>query len=79
MRTIMASVIWFATLSVCTCGAQAAPWCAHFNTGLNACSFYSFQQCMAVLSGNGGMCSPNQFETPYRASRGPGGSYQRGF
>jgi hypothetical protein len=46
-------------------GAQAAPWCAHFNTGLNDCNFYSFQQCRAAVSGVGGVCAQNTFERPY--------------
>ena len=79
MRTIAASAILFATMSLCAAGAQAAPWCAHLNTGLNTCSFYSYQQCMATLSGNGGICSPNQFETPYLATRQARRSYQRAY
>jgi hypothetical protein len=57
----------FAALSLCQCGsAPAAPWCAHFSTGLNDCSFYSFQQCTAALSGVGGICSPNSAQRRYR-------------
>jgi len=79
MRTITVAAILFATMSLCADRAQAAPWCAHYNTGLNACSFYSFDQCMAALSGNGGVCSPNQFETPYSTGRVARRSYQRAY
>jgi hypothetical protein len=60
MRTVAVIAILFAALCLCN-GAQAAPWCAHFNTGLNACSFYSFEQCMAAVWGVGGFCNPNPF------------------
>jgi uncharacterized protein DUF3551 len=65
MRMIAVATTLFAALSLCSNGAQAAPWCAHYNTGLNDCNFYSFRQCMAALSGNGGYCSQNSFEKPY--------------
>ena len=77
MRTIVVAAILFAALSLLCNGAHAAPWCAHLNTGLNACSFYSFQQCMAALSGNGGHCAPNSFENPYSTSRDARRGYQR--
>src|SRR5260370_13452590 len=40
MRTIAVAAILFAALSLCADGAQAAPWCAQYNTGLNECHFY---------------------------------------
>jgi hypothetical protein len=79
MRTMPVAAILFTALSLCADRAQAAPWCAQFNTGLNACSFYSYQQCMAALSGNGGVCSPNQFETPYLTGRVARRGYQRAY
>jgi Protein of unknown function (DUF3551) len=42
---------------------HAAPWCAHYGFRTN-CGFYSFEQCMATVSGNAGFCSRNQFENP---------------
>jgi Protein of unknown function (DUF3551) len=47
--------------------AHAAPWCAQYSGagGGTNCGFYSFQQCMAAVSGNGGFCTQNQFENPY--------------
>ena len=37
------------------------PWCARYGTGLEGsnCGFYSFEQCQAAISGNGGRCSQN--------------------
>jgi hypothetical protein len=60
-----------AALSLCRCGgAPAAPWCAQYSTGLNDCSFYSFQQCTTAVSGVGGICTPNQFRSRRRAAQG---------
>jgi hypothetical protein len=39
----------------------------------------SVEQCMATLSGNGGICSPNQTETPYWASSKARRGYQRAY
>jgi hypothetical protein len=69
MRTLAISAIVYAVASFCAGGAQAAPWCAHYNTGLNACSFYTFEQCMASVFGVGGSCAPNSFETLYPSGR----------
>jgi hypothetical protein len=65
MRTIAVAAILFATLSLCADGAQAAAWCAHYNTGLNDCNFNSFRQCMVSVSGVGGSCAQNSFEKRY--------------
>jgi uncharacterized protein DUF3551 len=71
MRTIAVVSIMFATLSLSTNGADAAPWCAQYGVrgGATNCGFYSFQQCMAAISGNGGFCTQNQFENPYWGTR----------
>jgi Protein of unknown function (DUF3551) len=60
MRWIAVIARIFLLLSLSACGnAPGAPWCAHYSTGNNDCSFYSFQQCNAAISGVGGICSPN--------------------
>jgi hypothetical protein len=64
MRAITVAASLLTMVLLCSDGAQAAPWCARYNTGLNACNFYSFQQCMTSLSGVGGVCEPNQSENP---------------
>jgi hypothetical protein len=71
MRTIALVSITFATLSISTIGARAdGSWCANYGTGPGAnCGFYSFQQCMAALSGNGGYCAQNPLHATARDSR----------
>jgi hypothetical protein len=62
MRTIPLVAITFAALSLSTIGARAeGTWCAHYGVPHTNCGFYSFQQCMAAISGNGGFCQPNPF------------------
>ena len=54
--------IAIAALSLYTMPARAegAPWCAYGvkSSGTN-CGFYSWEQCMATLSGNAGYCARN--------------------
>jgi hypothetical protein len=62
MRAIPLLAITFAALSLSTIGARAdGTWCAHYGVPHTNCGFYSFQQCMAAISGNGGFCLPNPF------------------
>jgi hypothetical protein len=39
------------------------PWCAQYGAGLDGggrnCGFWTYQQCQAALSGNGGYCEAN--------------------
>jgi hypothetical protein len=70
MRTIALVSISLAALSISTIGAHGeGSWCATYggNGGTN-CGFYSSQQCMAAISGNGGFCSQNGF---YGTAREP--------
>jgi len=68
MRTIMPGVILLASLVFSAQSAQAAPWCASYGGGSTGggggsnCGFYTFEQCMAALWGNGGFCDRNPFE-----------------
>ena len=58
MRTSLAVTMMFSAVSFFSAGTQAAPWCARYSTGFNDChSFYSFEQCMASISGVGGACT----------------------
>ena len=75
MRKLKAVAMLFVSLCLCGCaGGRQGLWCAHYGTGLNDCSFYSFEQCQAAISGNGGRCSPNLFpnadRTPRRRTQG---------
>jgi hypothetical protein len=72
MRIIAIAVVTFATLSLHASSAQAAPWCAHYGGRLGGstnCGFYSFQQCMATISGIGGYCALNQLEVQPRGEK----------
>ena len=64
MRTIPLVALALAALSLTGSDAHAAPWCAHYGTGLGTnCGFYTIEQCNAALAGAGkGYCAPNQFE-----------------
>jgi hypothetical protein len=61
-RLVRIVFIAFAVACLGSSAAEAAPWCAHFNTGLNECHFYSFRQCSIAVAGVGGYCSQNAFE-----------------
>jgi hypothetical protein len=73
MRAIALVSLLSATLLLCSGAAWAAPWCAQYGGGDKGggtnCGFYSFEQCMAAISGNGGFCTKNQFENPYWGGR----------
>ena len=47
--------------------ADAGPfptrYCAQYKGGAENCGFYSFQQCLASLAGNGGVCSIAPLQT----------------
>jgi hypothetical protein len=63
MRAIRVVAITFAALFLSTIGAHAdGTWCANYGGGNGTnCGFYSFEQCQAALSGNGGFCMRNPF------------------
>ena len=52
--------------------AQTYPWCAYYSGGdmggATNCGFSTFAQCMATISGIGGMCQVN---TQYIPPAGP--------
>jgi len=70
MRATAFIAVTLAIVSLSSFGAHAeyvgGPWCAHYGGragGATNCGFYSWDQCMAALSGNGGMCARNTFYT----------------
>jgi hypothetical protein len=70
MRIVRPILIVLASVALCGCsGGRGGLWCAHYGTGLNDCSFYSFEQCRASLSGNGGSCARNPFAAPGSVQR----------
>ena len=57
MRAIPITAITFAGLFLSSIGAHAdGTWCAQYSGrgGATNCGFYSFDQCQAARSGNGG-------------------------
>ena len=65
MRTL--AIITFAAAILSAGEAHAAPWCALYGDkgGATNCGFFTFEQCRAAVSGNGGFCQANPFENPY--------------
>ena len=60
--------------------ADAAPfatrYCAKYKGGAENCGFYSFNQCMAALWGNGGICTMATYQGDVIRVHTPRGSYQ---
>ena len=67
----------FAVLGFETGRPAQASWCAHYRNGGTNCGFQTFEQCLATVSGVGGMCNPNFSDAPSRVQREPAHSEQR--
>jgi hypothetical protein len=65
-----ASLIWSGSLA-----RADGTWCAHYVFHTN-CGFYSFEQCQATVSGNGGFCQRNPVSA-YGPAREPRRRSQR--
>jgi hypothetical protein len=74
---IGAAVIAAASTFGVPASAQYAPWCAQYQnrSQVRSCSFYSFAQCQATVTGIGGFCLQNPASS-YGAA--PPGRYYRG-
>jgi len=80
MNAIPKTAITFAALLLSSSLAHAdGTWCAHYGNkgGATNCGFYSFEQCQAARSGNGGFCYQNPFSAYGYAGRQPQRRYQR--
>ena len=59
--------------------AEANPfgtrYCAQYRGNAENCGFYSFNQCMAALWGNGGICTVATYQGDVLRVRTPRGSY----
>jgi hypothetical protein len=56
--------------------AQNRPWCAYYDAlYATNCGFSTYEQCLATVSGVGGVCEPNTMYVPTHAS--PSGPTQR--
>ena len=56
------SAAWATTAT--SARAQDYPWCANYTKGSTSCSFVTFKQCMADVSGIGGFCERNTMYHP---------------
>ena len=59
--TIFAVIVAALGLAAHATPAQATeyPWCARYDTWSNNCGFTTFGQCLATISGAGGICERN--------------------
>lgn len=75
MRAILlASVVLAGVACIGThAKAQNYPWCGFYGGkgGVTNCGFVSFDQCMATVSGTGGICMRNTQYVPGPAVPGP--------
>ena len=42
--------------------ANNPPWCAAYRNGTTNCGFYTYEQCMTAIAGNGGFCNRNYID-----------------
>jgi hypothetical protein len=63
MRSLAIFAITAAALSLAAqatpAQAREYPWCARYDVWTTNCGFETFQQCLATISGAGGLCTPN--------------------
>jgi hypothetical protein len=57
---VIAAVLVFAAPAT----AAGPPWCAAYRNGSTNCGFYTYQQCMETVAGNGGFCNRNYIDGP---------------
>jgi len=73
MRIVLFALAVFAATAGTGASAQAQnyPWCAVLGMGDAAynCGFVSREQCMASVSGVGGLCQPNTLYQPPATAR----------
>jgi hypothetical protein len=56
-----------AAVSLAPRGAEAEryyPWCAYYDEWASNCGFMTRAQCLATVSGAGGVCRPNPYAPP---------------
>jgi hypothetical protein len=62
-RSAMGAIAILSLMLAMTPARAEGSWCAQYGGGSGGtnCGFYSFDQCMAAISGNGGFCRQNGF------------------
>jgi uncharacterized protein DUF3551 len=56
--------------------ASATRFCALYKGGAENCGFYSFNQCLAAISGNGGICTMAPYQGDIIRVHTPYGTYR---
>jgi Protein of unknown function (DUF3551) len=57
LRAVMIAIVLAAGATVLSqSSANAARWCAYYYYGATNCGFHSYGQCLAAISGVGGVC-----------------------
>ena len=69
MRLIFALGLLLVATAFDVSGAKAQPWCAYYDAYTYNCGFYTFEQCLATISGVGGICQQNVMPPPFVQSR----------
>ncbi len=68
MRVLALSLCGLTLASAFALGTPAAAkepgWCAAYRNGGNNCGFYTYDQCMAAVSGVGGFCNRSPYAEP---------------
>jgi hypothetical protein len=66
MRIVALCSLVFAGVFALAAPAAAfgPPWCAAYRNGSTNCGFYTYQQCMDTVAGNGGFCNRNYIDGP---------------
>jgi hypothetical protein len=66
--SLLGVLVVTAAISTISTPAHAdGPWCAFYNGrfgGATNCGFYTYEQCLATISGVGGSCEPNTMYVP---------------
>jgi hypothetical protein len=77
---IAAAFVAFAATVAAAAPADAAPfatrYCAKYKGGAENCGFYTFNQCISALWGNGGICVVAMDQGDLIRVHTPRGSYQ---
>jgi hypothetical protein len=69
MRSLFVFSAIAAAMFTTAAKAQNYPWCALYKEGAVNCGFTTFQQCLATVSGSGGLCTQNTTYQPSSAAR----------
>jgi len=59
---VIATVLTAATLLPQSSADARGKWCAYYYYDATNCGFYSYQQCLAAISGIGGSCKPSPWD-----------------